>query len=292
MGLGGVAGCASSEGTDGGSTPTATPSLPFSHSGDSAFPTYSGTVSVSGDDDYWSFKLQMPASFGLRYRVTNRASEGSDFDAFVLPPEQYRNYLQEIRDTGPAIEEVEALSSQAVRSEAQRSGTLDAGTYYFVVDNTDIGDAGDIGPESTREVAIELETYDPAAVTETATMTDTPTAASEATEQTRLEQLKEQYPNWAFIDGQTELVVLKPLDASADSYSVTISGTLVNESDTDYEYAQITFGLFTGRDGAGAKVGTAVDNISGLDSGRRWQFEAVGSAEDASSFEIDDTTAY
>jgi len=152
--LTGIAGCASSGGPDEESVSTATSTLSFSQSDNSEFPNYSGDVSISGDGDYWSFKIQMDASFGLRYTVRNLKSEEYDFDVFVLRSNQYDNYLQEVRDSGPAIEEIEALSSQGVRSEAQKSGELDAGTYFFVVDNTDIGDAGDFGGESTREVTI------------------------------------------------------------------------------------------------------------------------------------------
>jgi len=108
----------------------------------------------------------MRSSFGLRYTVTNEKSEDHDFDILVLSPEQYDNYLQEIRDTGPAVEEIERVSAQGVQSDVRVSGELDAGTYYFVVDNTDIGDAGDFGSESTREVTVEVETYDPAVATE------------------------------------------------------------------------------------------------------------------------------
>lgn len=294
-GLGGIAGCTTSSGGDDDSTPTTTPTLSFSQSDDSDFPRYSGTVAISGDDDYWSFKIQMESSFGLRYTVTNGKSDDDDFDVFVHSQEQYGNYLQEIRDTGPAIEEIEKLSSQGVRSEAQKSGELDAGTYFFVVDNTDIGDAGDFGGESPREVTIELETDDPANITGTPTPEEADTTERESNdedEKSNVELLEEKYPNYAFIDGQTYLVILKPIDATADSYSLTISGTAVNGSESNYEYVQITFGLYAGPNGTGAKVGTAVANISGLESGQKWRFEAIGSAEDASSFDIQDTTAY
>lgn len=174
--LGSIAGCISissggdneapsSEGENEDSNPTDT--LPFSESDDVDFPKYSGTVSISGDEDYWSFKIQKDSSFGLRYTVTNMKSEDYDFDVLVLSQEQYGNYIQEIVDSGPVIEDITQLSSKGVTSEAQKSGELDAGTYYFVVDNTDISDAGDIGSENTREVTIEMETYDPAEQPET-----------------------------------------------------------------------------------------------------------------------------
>lgn len=119
------------------------------------------------------------------------------------------------------------------------------------------------------------------------TPSTTPTKA-----RSRAEMLKNEYPDWRFIDTSTYLVVLKPIEAEVDSVSVRISGTIVNGSDTDYDYAQITFGLYSGRNATGSNVGNAIDNISGLESGQRWGFEAVGTADDSSSFDIDDTTAY
>lgn len=133
-------------------------------------------------------------------------------------------------------------------------------------------------------------TEDNPEITESPEDTDAPEDSD--SEKSRTELLKERYPNWAFIDGQTYLVVLKPLETSADSYSVTISGTIVNGSKSDYEYAQISLGLYSEPNGEGAKVGSAIDNISGLESGQKWQFEAVGTSDDAASFDIEDTTAY
>lgn len=159
--LGSVAGCTSDTSEGDNEQSTSTDPLPFSETDNSDFPSYSGTVSISGEDDYWSFKLQMESSFELQYTATNMKSESYDFDILVVSREQYDNYIQEIVDTGPLIQDIDRLASKEVTSEAQKSGELDAGTYFFVADNTDISDAGDIGSEDTREIKINFETYDP-----------------------------------------------------------------------------------------------------------------------------------
>lgn len=54
----------------------------------------------------------------------------------------------------------------------------------------------------------------------------------------------------------------------------------------------MTFELFDGPDGTGARVGTAINNVFGPESGQRWRFEAVGTSDDATSFDTEETTAY
>ena len=103
------------------------------------------------------------------------------------------------------------------------------------------------------------------------------------------DSLDEKYPNRYASHQQTQLVVLSDIEASADSFSITITGTVVNGSDTDYEYAQIEFGLY---DDSGAKVGSAIDNISGLESGQRWRYEAIGTGEGTARWELESMSAY
>jgi hypothetical protein len=159
--LGSVAGCTSDTSEADNEQSSSTDPLPFSETDSSDFPSYSGTVSISGEDDYWSFKLPMESSFELQYTATNMKSESYDFDILVVSREQYDNYIQEIKETGPLIQDIDRLASKEVTSEAKKSGELDAGTYFFVADNTDISDAGDVGSENTREININLETHNP-----------------------------------------------------------------------------------------------------------------------------------
>lgn len=51
-----------------------------------------------------------------------------------------------------------------------------------------------------------------------------------------------------------------------------IASSVKNESGKAYRYAQISFNVF---DKNGAQVGNALANVTGLDPGRVWKFEAV-----------------
>ena len=64
------------------------------------------------------------------------------------------------------------------------------------------------------------------------------------------------------------------------SYGITtITGNLT--ANRDYEYLQIEIPLY---DSEGNKVGTALANISGLNKGETWRFEAIGT--DGSKYDI------
>jgi hypothetical protein len=103
------------------------------------------------------------------------------------------------------------------------------------------------------------------------------------------ESLEEKYPDYFVINTQARLVALSDIQTDANSVTVTISGTVVNESSTNYDYVQIEFGLYGE---SGAKVGTALDNLSGLASGERWRYEAVGTSDGVSRWELDTLTGY
>lgn len=103
------------------------------------------------------------------------------------------------------------------------------------------------------------------------------------------ESLEQRYPDYFVINKRKELVALNDIQTDANSVTVTISGTVVNGSQNNYEYVQIEFGLYND---SGAKVGTALDNLSGLASGERWRYEAVGSSDSAARWELDTLTGY
>ena len=103
------------------------------------------------------------------------------------------------------------------------------------------------------------------------------------------ESLEQRYPDYFVINKRKELVALNDIQTDANSVTVTISGTVVNGSQKNYEYVQIEFGLYND---SGAKIGTALDNLSGLASGERWRYEAVGSSDSAARWELDTLTGY
>lgn len=176
-----LAGCSSDdEGGQEESTPTQNHHTAIDSS-NRDFPSYSGTVTISGDDDFWSFALDMANKFNLSYTVTNTKSDDFDFDVFVFSQQEYNNYVGTVQGNDSSPDAIDSASSEGIRESASKNVELEAGTYYFVVDNTDIGDAGDIGSEETREVQVELQTREPGETTptNTATETETETTAQE-----------------------------------------------------------------------------------------------------------------
>jgi hypothetical protein len=98
-----------------------------------------------------------------------------------------------------------------------------------------------------------------------------------------------QYPNaWAY--SKDSGIVLRDVSGGTGQTTVEITGQATNESDQDYEYVQLEFGLYNSAD---TKVGDALANTSGLPAGQRWRFEAVGTYSDTTStFRLEDITAY
>lgn len=84
-------------------------------------------------------------------------------------------------------------------------------------------------------------------------------------------------------------IVLREVSGEIDEYSVTITGTAKNTTDTDYSYASLTFGLY---DDSDAKLGTALANVSGLQAGQRWKFDALGTDTETTTYVIEAVTAY
>lgn len=101
----------------------------------------------------------------------------------------------------------------------------------------------------------------------------------------------ETYPDAFYYDDSTGIVFEEGITAEADSIgSLYIRGTARNESGQDYSYIQVTWAIL---DSSDAKIADALANVSGLDNGRRWRYEAVAaSADGADSYELEDVTAY
>jgi len=68
-----------------------------------------------------------------------------------------------------------------------------------------------------------------------------------------------------------------------------ICGTIVNNSNKNFSYAQVEINLF---DKNGAVVGSTLDNINNLDAGQKWKFQAAIIGTNAASYAIKDITAY
>ena len=77
--------------------------------------------------------------------------------------------------------------------------------------------------------------------------------------------------------------------AEADQFALYISGTIKNNTNRKYSYAQVTFGVY---DKDGNKVDTALDNINNLGPGETWSFKAISTYTGGGSYKLDKITAY
>jgi hypothetical protein len=126
------------------------------------YPSYTGSQTITAADNYWAWEVSIPERFVLEYRITNRLDENYDFDVLLYDPERFSEYR------AIATEQREGIRPQYIdgsapgtRSVAHEAVELPGGTYYLVVDNTDLSDAGDWGTEETRQVDIRIETRAP-----------------------------------------------------------------------------------------------------------------------------------
>lgn len=71
------------------------------------------------------------------------------------------------------------------------------------------------------------------------------------------------------------------LDSRSDGFATYITGTLV--ADRDYTYVQILIPCY---DTDGNKLGDAIANVSNLNKGESWKFEAMSIDTNVASFDI------
>ncbi|QLH78510.1 hypothetical protein HZS55_14965 [Halosimplex rubrum] len=129
-------------------TPTSTP-VPESF-------TYDETHEVPGPG-YYQVPFESVNQFTLNWTVTNELTDERDFDVFLMSRSEFNQYIDYIDDESDHKPEVfPGGSAEGVTHDATRTATLDPGEYNLVVDNTDLGDAGDWGEEDPREVRIEI----------------------------------------------------------------------------------------------------------------------------------------
>lgn len=77
-----------------------------------------------------------------------------------------------------------------------------------------------------------------------------------------------------------------------DSYSATVTGTLVNSSGNDKSYVSVSYNLY---DKDGNLLGNAVAGANDLKAGASWKFEAYATVSDpkaVASFERSDVTSW
>lgn len=120
-----------------------------------ATPTYAEELSVTAADGYVAWGVGRSEAFVLEYEVTNRRAERYAVDVLLYPAATFESYRAAVtgEETGgrPAGLEGSALG---VAVAARRSVSLDAGTYYLVVDNSGTGE-GESAPGEARRVRLE-----------------------------------------------------------------------------------------------------------------------------------------
>lgn len=79
------------------------------------------------------------------------------------------------------------------------------------------------------------------------------------------------------------------LNMTTNDFSTTITGKVTNNTDKTYSYVQVTFSLY---DSEGALLGTALANVTNLEGGGVWKFEAIGIEGNVASYKLTDITKY
>ena len=78
-------------------------------------------------------------------------------------------------------------------------------------------------------------------------------------------------------------------EGSYDGFAYYINGSIVNNTDKQYSYVQVTFNLY---DASGAQIGTALANINNLDPNGTWKFKAMGGTQNAASYKLAEITGW
>lgn len=157
-------GAGGTDGGDGGSTNGADGAGGDGSAGGSgvSYPSHSGTHTITAADNYWAWEFSVSDDFALEYAVTNLKDENFDFDVLLYDTadfEQYRRLANEVED-GVRPQYLEG-SAPGIASDARQAVQFQPGTYYLVVDNTDLSDAGDFGTEAPRRVRVDAVTRAP-----------------------------------------------------------------------------------------------------------------------------------
>lgn len=134
-------------------TPTTTPPENVS------YPSHTGTHTITARDNFWAWEFSVPVEFVLDYEAINTRDETYDFDILLYTPEKFEEYraIAAGVEDGIRPQYLEG-SAPGVESGVRGTARLPAGTYYLVIDNTDLSDAGDWGAEDVRQVRLDANT--------------------------------------------------------------------------------------------------------------------------------------
>jgi hypothetical protein len=123
------------------------------------YPSHTGTHEITATDNYWAWDISVDRAFVLEYTVRNLLDNSRDFDVLLYNPDTFDTYEAIVTGQEEGIRPDYLTGSRpGTTAEATVTVSLSAGTYYLVIDNTDLSDAGDFGTEETRRVYVEVTT--------------------------------------------------------------------------------------------------------------------------------------
>ena len=79
------------------------------------------------------------------------------------------------------------------------------------------------------------------------------------------------------------------LNMTTDQFSTKITGKVINNTDKTYSYVHVTFSLY---DSEGALIGTALANVTNLEGGGVWKFEAASFEKNIASYKLTEVVKY
>src|SRR5258706_15805909 len=85
-------------------------------------------------------------------------------------------------------------------------------------------------------------------------------------------------------------LAISDVEPSLDEPSIKINGTMTNNCSASFRYVQVTYKFF---DESNSIVGSALANMTGLERGQTWKFQAFGLfPSKMKSYRLDKMTAY
>lgn len=90
-------------------------------------------------------------------------------------------------------------------------------------------------------------------------------------------------------DANGLVLLVKTVKSVRGQFGGEVTGTVINRRPRKLSYAQITFNLY---DESGARVGTALANINGLEPGERWNFKATTFGTDFASCKFSELSGF
>lgn len=91
------------------------------------------------------------------------------------------------------------------------------------------------------------------------------------------------------LDRNGLVLLRKSVSGRSEQFGGKITGIVENRRSRKLGYAQISFNLY---DDSGAQVGSAVDNINGLEPGGKWKFEASSLGKEFTTYKFSELTGY